>query len=87
MINNKLLKISKENSFVFTVRREKKPFVLMRRMIGVWIITILSSVPVAFAQTGLFNIDTGVAFLTVGVFILIIFFIGDQIFKQMRGKK
>ncbi len=59
------------------------------RAAGVWIITMLSLVPIAFAQvesTGLFG-SAGVTFLTAGVFILIIFFIGDQLFRQMRGKK
>lgn len=61
----------------------------MNNKLYVWIMAMLSLVPVAFAQvesTGLFG-SAGSTFLTVGVFILIIFFIGDSIFRQMRGKK
>ncbi len=57
--------------------------------IYLWISILLINVAAVFAQesSGLFGAAAGSTFLTLGVFILIIFFIGDQIFRQMRGKK
>ncbi len=50
---------------------------------------LLINAAAVFAQeaSGLFGSTAGPKFLTLGVFVLIIFFIGDQLFKQMRGKK
>ena len=58
----------------------------MKKFIISVIFGTLLLLPIVLAQTGLFG-NSGTPFLTVGIFIIIIFFIGDRIFKQMRGKK
>ncbi len=63
----------------------------MNLKIYLWISVFLINIAAAFAQevetSGLFGGAAGVQFLTLGIFVLIIFFIGDLIFRQMRGKK
>ena len=63
----------------------------MNSKIYLWISMLMINVAVVFAQevetSGLFGAAAGTSFLTLGIFILIIFFIGDQIFQRMRGKK
>lgn len=59
------------------------------RVAGIWLSMLLINVAAVFAQeaSGLFGGTGGSTFLTLGIFILIIFFIGDRILRQMRGKK
>ena len=54
--------------------------------IYIWMFAMILLAPAVLAQTGLFG-DSGTSFLTLGIFILITIFIGDQIFRQMRRKK
>lgn len=54
----------------------------MINKILLWISIFLLNISIAFAQTGLFG-DSGGAFLTVGVIIIIAFVIIDQIRRSM----
>jgi len=50
---------------------------------------LLINIAAVFAQvqsSGLFG-NAGATFLTFGVFVLIIFFIGDQLFRTLRNRK
>ena len=59
--------------------------------IYLWISMLMINVAAVFAQevetSGLFSAATGTTFITLGIFIIIIFFIGDQIFQRMKSKK
>lgn len=62
----------------------------MNLKIYLWISMLLINVAAVFAEvetSGLFGAAAGTSFLTLGIFILIIFFIGDQIFQRMKSKK
>ncbi len=57
----------------------------MMNKILMWIIAMLCLLPMAFAQTGLFG-NSGASFLTLGVFIIIFFFIINQLRKNIKGE-
>jgi len=51
------------------------------------LITALASIPVAFAQTGLFNSTGSNSFVTFGITILVVFMVIEAIRRQFKKNK
>ncbi len=59
----------------------------MRMKILFWIIAMISSIQIAFAQTGLFTPTGGNAFIAFGITILVVFIILEAIRRQFKKGK
>lgn len=58
----------------------------MTKKLIIWIAGILMSIPIAFAQTGLFDAGTAGTFAIAGITIIVIIIVFKELFKRFFRK-